>query len=579
MSKVKAIPETGYTGRKWFLLVLFGIAAAAVTCRVFYLQVNKDFLINEGDARAIRSVTIPAYRGMITDRNGEPLAVSTPVASIWAVPGKVIDSKVDLGELAGLLDTSAAEIRQFLADRQGKNFVYVRRHIPPDLARQVRALKIPGINIGKEYKRYYPIGEVASHLIGFTNVDDDGQEGIELAFDDWLRGAPGKKRVLKDLYGSVVKDIENIKQPVPGQSLALALDQRLQYLAYRELQSAVINHKARGGMLLLLGVRTGEVLALAVQPPFNPNNRADLKDNLYRNRVVTDVFEPGSTIKPFTIAAALISGLYQPETMVETGPGRLRIGRYSISDINNYGTLSISEVIRKSSNVGSTKVALSLGAERLWDLHHKIGFGSLTMSSYPGEVAGTLSDYTDWSKFNLATISYGYGISVTAMQLAQAYSVIASGGLLYPISFQKVTSIPAPRRVMPEMVAFEVNRMMRAVVGPGGSGRRATVDGYHIAGKTGTAHKASASGYEEDRYVSLFAGFAPATEPRLVLVVVIDDPGAGKYFGSLVAAPVFANVMQGALRILNIPPDNLIGLKQQALLANNSARISHQVMR
>ena len=570
MSKVKAIPETGYTGRKWFLLVLFGIAAAAVTCRVFYLQVNKDFLINEGDARAIRSVTIPAYRGMITDRNGEPLAVSTPVASIWAVPGKVIDSKVDLGELAGLLDTSAAEIRQFLADRQGKNFVYVRRHIPPDLARQVRALKIPGINIGKEYKRYYPIGEVASHLIGFTNVDDDGQEGIELAFDDWLRGAPGKKRVLKDLYGSVVKDIENIKQPVPGQSLALALDQRLQYLAYRELQSAVINHKARGGMLLLLGVRTGEVLALAVQPPFNPNNRADLKDNLYRNRVVTDVFEPGSTIKPFTIAAALISGLYQPETMVETGPGRLRIGRYSISDINNYGTLSISDVIRKSSNVGSTKVALSLGAERLWDLHHKIGFGSLTMSSYPGEVAGTLSDYTDWSKFNLATISYGYGISVTAMQLAQAYSVIASGGLLYPISFQKVISIPAPRRVMPEMVAFEVNRMMRAVVGPGGSGRRATVDGYHIAGKTGTAHKASASGYEEDRYVSLFAGFAPATEPRLVLVVVIDDPGAGKYFGSLVAAPVFANVMQGALRILNIPPDNLIGLKQQALLANNT---------
>ena len=579
MSKATVILETGYAGRKWFLLVLFGIAATAVACRVLYLQINKDFLINEGDARAIRSVTIPAYRGMITDRNGEPLAVSTPMASIWAVPGKVMDSQVDLGGLAGLLDTSAAEIRQSLADRRGRNFVYVRRHVPPDLARQVRALKIPGINIGKEYKRYYPIGEVASHLIGFTNVDDEGQEGIELAFDDWLRGAPGKKRVLKDLYGSVVKDIENIKQPIPGQSLALALDQRLQYLAYRELQSAVINHKARGGMLLLLGVRTGEVLALAVQPPFNPNNRADLKDNLYRNRVVTDVFEPGSTIKPFTIAAALISGLYQPETMVDTGPGHLTIGRYSISDINNYGTLSISDVIRKSSNVGTTKVAMSLGAERLWDLHHKIGFGSPTMSGYPGEVTGTLSDYTDWSRFNLATVSYGYGISVTALQLAQAYSVIASGGLLYPITFQKVTTYPAPRRVMPETVAFEVNRMMRAVVGPGGSGRRAAVDDYHVAGKTGTAHKSLASGYVEDRYVSLFAGFAPATEPRLVLVVVIDDPGAGKYFGSQVAAPVFANVMQGALRILNIPPDNLIGLKQRALLANNAARISHQVMR
>ena len=576
----KPVPEPGYVGRKWFLLVLFGVAATAVACRVFYLQIlNKDFLINEGDARAVRSVTTPANRGMITDRNGEPLAVSTPVASIWAVPGKVLDSKVDLSELAGLLDTSAAEIRQFLADRQGRDFVYIKRHVPPDMARQVRALKIPGINTNKEYKRYYPIGEVASHLIGFTNVDDEGQEGIELAFDDWLRGAPGKKRVLKDLYGSVVKDIENIKQPAPGQSLTLALDQRLQYLAYRELQSAVTNHKAKGGMLLLLGIRTGEVLALAVQPPFNPNNRADLKGNLYRNRVVTDVFEPGSTIKPFTIAAALISGMYQPETMIDTAPGHLTIGRYSISDINNYGTLSVSDVIRKSSNVGTTKVALSLGPARLWDMHHKIGFGSLTMSEYPGEVAGTLPDYADWSKLNLATVSYGYGISVTAMQLAQAYSVIASGGLLYPISFQKVGLIPVPRRVMPEMVAFEVNRMMRAVVGPDGSGRRAAVDGYHVAGKTGTVHKTSASGYVDDRYVSLFAGFAPATEPRLVLVVVIDDPGAGKYFGGQVAAPVFANVMKGALRILNIPPDNLIGLKQQALLASNTARISHQVMR
>ena len=576
----KPVPEPGYVGRKWFLLVLFGVAATAVACRVFYLQIlNKDFLINEGDARAVRSVTTPANRGMITDRNGEPLAVSTPVASIWAVPGKVLDSKVDLSELAGLLDTSAAEIRQFLADRQGRDFVYIKRHVPPDMARQVRALKIPGINTNKEYKRYYPIGEVASHLIGFTNVDDEGQEGIELAFDDWLRGAPGKKRVLKDLYGSVVKDIENIKQPAPGQSLTLALDQRLQYLAYRELQSAVTNHKAKGGMLLLLGIRTGEVLALAVQPPFNPNNRADLKGNLYRNRVVTDVFEPGSTIKPFTIAAALISGMYQPETMIDTAPGHLTIGRYSISDINNYGTLSVSDVIRKSSNVGTTKVALSLGPARLWDMHHNIGFGSLTMSEYPGEVAGTLPDYADWSKLNLATVSYGYGISVTAMQLAQAYSVIASGGLLYPISFQKVGLIPVPRRVMPEMVAFEVNRMMRAVVGPDGSGRRAAVGGYHVAGKTGTVHKTSASGYVDDRYVSLFAGFAPATEPRLVLVVVIDDPGAGKYFGGQVAAPVFANVMKGALRILNIPPDNLIGLKQQALLANNAARISHQVMR
>ncbi len=565
------VPESGYTGRKWFLLALFSLAATAVACRVFYLQIlNKDFLIDQGDARAIRSVDIPTYRGMITDRNGEPVAVSTPVASIWAAPGKVLDSGADLGQLAGLLGTSAQEIRRFMTDRQDRNFVYMKRQVLPDTARRVRDLRIPGINIEKEYKRYYPIGEVASHLIGFTDIDDAGQEGIELAFDDWLRGDPGKKRVLKDLYGSIVKDIENIRQPAPGRSLALALDQRLQYLAYRELKAAVLRNKARGGMLLLLGVRTGEVLALAVQPPFNPNNRADFKGNHYRNRVVTDVFEPGSTIKPFTISAALMSGLYQPETMVDTAPGQLRLGRYSISDINNYGTLSISDVIRKSSNVGTTKVALALGPERLWKLHHNIGFGSPTMSGYPGEAPGTLTDYADWSRLDLATVSYGYGISVTTMQLAQAYSVIASGGLLYPISFQKVSTIPAPRRVMPEMVAFEVNRMMRTVIGPGGSGRRAAVEGYHVAGKTGTVHKTSESGYEEDRYTSLFAGFAPATEPRLVLVVVIDDPGAGRYFGGQVAAPVFSRVMQGALRILNIPPDNLIGLKKQALLAGNT---------
>ena len=565
------VPESGYTGRKWFLLALFSIAATAIACRVFYLQIlNKDFLIDQGDARSIRSVDIPAYRGMIKDRNGEPVAVSTPVASIWAAPGKVLDSGADLVELADLLNTSVKEIRRFLTDRQERNFVYMKRQVPPDTARKVQALKIPGINTDKEYKRYYPIGEVASHLIGFTDIDDVGQEGIELAFDDWLRGDPGKKRVLKDLYGSIVKDIENIKQPAPGSSLTLALDQRLQYLAYRELKAAVLDNKARGGMLLLLGVRTGEVLALAVQPPFNPNNRADFKGNQYRNRVVTDVFEPGSTIKPFTISAALMSGLYQPETMVDTAPGQLILGRYSISDLNNYGTLSISDVIRKSSNVGTTKVALTLGPERLWNLHHSIGFGSPTMSGYPGEAPGTLTDYADWSRLDLATVSYGYGISVTTMQLAQAYSVIASGGLLYPISFQKVSTVPVPRRVMPEMVAFEVNRMMRTVVGPGGSGRRAAVEGYHVAGKTGTVHKTSESGYEEDRYTSLFAGFAPATEPRLVLVVVIDDPGAGQYFGGQVAAPVFSRVMQGALRILNIPPDNLIGLKKQALLAGNT---------
>lgn len=565
------ILESGYAIRKRFVLALFAIAACAVAVRVFYLQIlDKDFLINEGDARAVRNVAIPAYRGIITDRNGEPLAVSTPVASVWAVPGQVLDSGVDLSELAGLLGTSAKQLRQSLSGRRDREFYYLKRHVTPDMARRVLALGIPGVNTGKEYKRYYPLGEAASHLIGFTNIDDKGQEGIERAFDDWLRGDPGEKKVLKDRYGSIVKDIENVKQSTPGQTLALALDQRLQYLAYRELQSAVFNHQARGGMLLLLGARTGEALALAVQPPFNPNNRAGISGDRYRNRVVTDVFEPGSTIKPFTIAAALMSGMYQPDTMIDTTPGRIYIGRHSINDINNYGMLSVSDVIRKSSNVGTTKVALSVGAERLWRLHHDIGFGTTTMSGYPGEVPGTLTDFNGWSKIELATVSYGYGISMTTMQLAQAYSVIASGGLLYPVSFQKVSVLPQPRRVIPETVAFELNRMMRLVVGAGGSGWRAAVEGYHVAGKTGTVHKTSGSGYDEDRYMSLFAGFAPATDPRLVLVVVVDDPGAGQYFGGQVAAPVFANVMRGALRILNISPDNLIGLQQQALLSDSS---------
>jgi len=570
-ARAKSSIGLGFVGRKRLVLALFVSAAVAIFLRAFYLQIlNKDFLINEGNARAVRSVTIPAYRGMITDRYGELLAVSTPVDSIWAVPARALASGADLNELAELLGMSEAELRQSLSARQNRDFFYLARHVRPDVARQAQTMKIPGINTVKEYKRYYPSGEVASHLIGFTNIDDHGQEGIELAFDDWLRGAPGKKMVLKDLYGSVVKDIENIEQSIPGEALTLALDQRLQYLSYRELKSAVLNHKASGGMVLLLDVHTGEVLALAVQPSFNPNNRIGISGNQYRNRVVTDVFEPGSTIKPFTIAAALRSGQYQPETIIDTAPGSLSIGRYSISDINNYGLLSISDIIRKSSNVGSTKVALSLGPEPLWQVHQDVGFGAPTMSGYPGEALGTLADPGDWSRIDLATASYGYGISVTAMQLAQAYAVIASGGLLYPISFQKVSAPPTPRRVLPEEIAFEVNTMMRTVVGQGGSGTRAAVEGYHVAGKTGTVHKASDTGYDEDSYLSLFAGFAPATEPQLAMVVLIDDPRAGEYYGGLVAAPVFANIMHGALRILNVPPDNLIGLKQRALLANNS---------
>ena len=562
-----------YTGRRWCLIACFGLAALLIVWRVFYLQIlNKDFLIHHGDARSVRVIAIPAHRGMITDRNNEPLAISTPVASIWAVPGKVLDGAKDIGALARMLGMSKEALYQHLVDRKHREFVYLKRQVEPKLAQRIKDLEMPGIHIQKEYKRYYPAGEMASHLIGFTNVDDKGQEGVELAYDEWLQGVPGAKRVLKDRLGHVVKDIESITPADPGKPLSLSIDQRLQYLAYRELKSAVIHHKAKSGVVLLLDANTAEVLALAVQPSFNPNNRADLKSDHYRNRALTDVFEPGSTIKPFTIAAALISGLYKPQTVIKTQPGYLKIGGHTIRDINNYGDLSVSDVIKKSSNVGTTKMAMSLGPQRLWRLHHDVGFGNPTASGYPGEATGLLNHYRDWSELELATVSYGYGISVTALQLGQAYSVLASGGLLHPITFQKLTTRPSATlavRVIPEPVVNEINNMMVSVVESGGSGSLAAINEYHVAGKTGTVHKTAAKGYAEDRYLALFAGFAPATKPELALIVLIDEPQSGQYFGGQVAAPVFAKVMEGALRIRNIPPDNLNNIQQRTRLVNN----------
>ena len=560
-----------YKLRRWCLLTCFGVAAALIASRAFYLQIlNKNFLIDQGNNRSVRTVPIFAHRGIITDRKGEPLAVSAPVASVWARPGEVLAAGADLTELARLLEMPPQNLARRLTNKQSKQFVYLKRQVRPDTARQIRALKAPGIEIRKEYKRYYPAGEAASHLIGFTDVDDRGQEGLELAYDSRLRGNPGKKRVLKDQHGHVVQDIENIKQPVPGQSLALSIDNRLQFMAYKELKSAVAAHEARGGTLVMLDVRTGEALALAAQPAFNPNNRADLQSDRYRNRAVTDVFEPGSTIKPFTIAAALMSGLYAPDSLVETQPGYLKIGRYTIRDLKNYGQLSVRDVIRKSSNIGSTRIAMALGAQRLWELHDAVGFGRRTDSGLPGESAGQLKDYWDWTQLELATVSYGYGLSVTALQLTQAYAALATGGVLRPVSFLKTSGAAPGRRVLPAPTARLVSKMMRAVVGPGGSGKAAAVAGYHVAGKTGTVHKAAGSGYAEDRHLSLFAGFAPATAPRLALAVVIDEPQAGQYFGGQVAAPVFARVMGNALRVLNVPPDDLGGVRQRTMLVKNT---------
>lgn len=555
--------------RRWLLIGLFTMAGILLLWRAFYLQIlNKDFLRNYGDARSVRTVTIPAHRGMIVDRNGEPLAISTPVDSVWATPKKVLTDEAMLPKLAKVLGMDANYLRQTLKDRIGREFVYLKRHVEPELAEAVDSLEISGVYLQREYKRYYPAGEVGAHLIGFTDIDDSGQEGIELAYDHWLQGVPGEKRVLKDRLGRVVQNIESIRPASPGNTLKLSIDLRVQYLAYRELKSAVLFHRARAGSLVILDARTGEVIALAVQPSYNPNNRSGLKSENYRDRVVTDVFEPGSTIKPFTIAAAMLSGSYTAQSKVDTSPGYFKVADHTIRDDSNYGTIDLATIIRKSSNVGASKIALSLGPKPLWELYSKLGFGQVTASGLPGEAPGVLNYPQSWSEMELATIAFGYGLSVNALQLARAYTVIANDGVMRPISLQKIESVPEGKRIMPAEIARQIRSMLESVTETGGTGRRAAVPGYHVAGKTGTVHKVSDGGYAEDRYMSLFAGIAPSRDPELVMIVMIDEPLGAQYYGGQVAAPVFSRVMQGALRILNIPPDDLPSFDNRILMAD-----------
>lgn len=557
-----------YPARRWLVLLLFAGAGAALLWRAVDLQLmHKDFLKNHGDARALRVVAIPAHRGMITDRSGEPLAISTTVNSVWATPRNLLSAGAALNDLARLLALAPDELRRLLAKRRDREFVYLKRHIDPELAARVSALGLPGVNLQREYRRYYPAGEVTAHLIGFTNIDDVGQEGIELAYDAWLRGTPGAKRVLQDRMGRVVENVENIEAPRPGQDLALSIDRRIQYLAYRELKAAVLRHQARGGSIIVLDALTGEVLALASQPSYNPNNRGGLKkaDSL-RNRALTDVFEPGSTLKPFTIAAALESGRYTPTQTVDTRPGYFKVRNHIIRDISNYGVIDVASVIKKSSNVGASKIALSLEPRRLWDVFQRVGLGRATGSGFPGEAAGLLHPPGDWSELELATAAFGYGMSVTALQLAQAYMVLANDGLLRPISLVRQDLPVAGQRVMSAAVVAQVRAMLEGVIEPDGTGRLAHIQGYRVAGKTGTVRKVGSAGYAADRYLSLFAGFAPASRPRLVLVVSIDEPQGGAYYGGQVAAPIFARVMEGALRLMNIPPDDLPALARPVLV-------------
>ncbi|MGA9574124.1 MAG: penicillin-binding transpeptidase domain-containing protein [Lysobacterales bacterium] len=558
------------SSRLYALLLIFMLCSVALIARAVNLQVMEtDFLQGQGKARYLREVTIASTRGVITDRNGEPLAVSTPVDSIWVHPGQLLEYPENIKPLAALLKVNPDEMERKLTQRSGKEFVWLRRRLNPDVADEIRALNIPGVNLQKEYRRFYPAGEVTAHVIGFTNIDDIGQEGLELAYDSWLAGSPGSKRVIKDRKGQTVEEVELVKESVPGRDLRLTIDKRLQYLAYRELKSTVLQHGARSGSVVVLDVDTGEVLAMVNQPSYNPNDPGHDTDGM-RNRAVTDVVEPGSVMKPIAIASVLEHGIASPTTPVETAPGYTVISGHTIRDHRNYGLIDVTGVLTKSSNVGVTKLALQLQPEQMWDTYSRFGFGDATGTGFPGESAGVLRNFARWRRLEQATIAYGYGISATPLQLAQAYAAIANGGKLRQPAFIEGSHNPAISAIDPA-IAHAVAMMLETVTTPIGTGSRARVANYRIAGKTGTSHKASASGYAAARYVSSFAGFGPASNPRLVCVVVINDPTGDEYYGGLVAAPLFSEVMTGAMRILNIPPDDYQTMLVEAIDPDNMA--------
>ncbi|MEH6824225.1 MAG: penicillin-binding transpeptidase domain-containing protein [Motiliproteus sp.] len=556
-----------YTWRFRLVLLMLSMLALVVASKIVYLHLFEDeFLKNQGDARSLRVVSIPAHRGMILDRNGEPLAVSAPVESIWYDPRKWVADKPQLRLLAKALGMPAARLERKVAANADKKFVYLNRHMAPADAEQVLALGIAGVYSQSEYKRYYPAAEVATHLVGFANVDGAGQEGMELAYDEWLRGGAGSKQVLKDRLGRTIKDIQDLKQANPGQDLTLSIDLRIQYLAYRELKAAVQQHRARSGSAVVLDAATGEVLAMVNQPSYNPNDRSSLTVSHLRNRAATDTFEPGSTMKPLTIAAAIASGKYSAGSEIDTSPGYIRVKNYTIRDHKNYGVLDLGHIISKSSNVGASKLALSLEPRAIRNMFFNAGLGRATGSGFPGEQVGSLPYFGDKRIVERAAMSYGYGLSVTPLQLAQSYMAFAGDGIRRDLSLLK-TEKPMPgERIMPERVARQVLAMIEQVTAKGGTGRRARVPAYRVGGKTGTLHKVGAGGYEDDKYVAVFAGVAPIENPRFVAIVVVDEPQGQEYYGGEVAAPVFSRIMAGTLRLMNIAPDKL-GLPPEQQLA------------
>jgi len=541
--------------RARFALAALLVAFVVLAGRSLYLQsMRTGFLQEKGEARYSRVLEVPATRGRIVDRNGEALAISTPVKSVWAIPDDVKATPAQMKSLAALMQLDTRELARKLSDAD-REFVYLKRQIPPETAARVAALGIPGIHQQNEYRRYYPGGETTAHVVGFTGVDDAGQEGIELAQQALLAGAAGSRRVIKDRLGQIVEDVGSIRAAQDGRDLTLSLDSKIQNLAFGALKSAVDANKAKAGAIVVLDIGTGEVLALANLPTYNPNNRARLNGAQLRNRVMTDNFEPGSTLKPFTIGLAMQMGKITPQSVIQTAPGTFTIANYTIHDSHPGGAMTVAQVIQKSSNVGAAKIALTLPREDMHDMFRRAGFGAAPRLGFPGEAAGRLREAKTWRPIEQATMAYGHGISVSLIQLARAYTVFARDGDLAPLSLVKTGAPVLGERVFSPEVSRALREMLEAAVQPGGTAPRARIVGWRVGGKTGTAHKQENGGYAPNKYVSSFVGFAPVSAPRLVIAVMIDEPSAGQYYGGVVAAPVFSQVMQGALRLLGVPYD------------------------
>ncbi|HDZ46048.1 hypothetical protein LCGC14_0054280 [marine sediment metagenome] len=544
-------------GRFFFILLAIGLASAILIGRITLLQViDRPFLQSQGDARTLRHEAIPAHRGMITDRNGEPLAISTPVVTIWANPQELPDDAIQRIVLAQALGMTLDDFESRVARFSEREFMYLRRQMTPAAAQQILNLRTPGVYPQREYKRYYPAGEVAAQLLGVTNVDDIGQEGLELSYQPYLAGHPGQRRVINDRRGRLVRELGVIRDAQPGGELTLAIDQRIQYMAYRELRAAVAEHEADGGVLVMMDARTGEVLAMANLPSYNPNNRAGLDPRGLRNQALVDVFEPGSVMKPLAMAAILESGVVDRNVVVNTSPGWMRLDQFTIRDFRDYGQLDLAGILEKSSNIGMSRLALQLTDTAIWEKYNQLGLGQAPGTGFPGESTGSLPAPVRWSRSERAALSYGYGLSASAVQIASAYTAIANNGERLQPSLLRLSEPPMGIPAISPTVANDLLNVLETSVAAYTGGRRARVEGYRVGGKTGTVRKTGLQGYTTDAYRSVFAGIAPISDPRIVTVVMIDHPKAGEFYGGAVAAPVFSSVTGNALRLLDVPPDH-----------------------